>query len=103
MHTYLIFFTMKGWLGNLDLLNLLVNIMLLVDALPPDLYGFFVFTDDLFFYTVRRGFRPNPSGPLWSAFKFTVLTPVPTYTGKFAANFDNTANTAVVVICNIFT
>lgn len=71
----------------------------LVDTLPTDLYGLFIFTEDLFFYNVHRGFRGNAAKtPVWSAYSFKTLSPVPTYSGKYAPLFDNTARTAVTVI-----
>ncbi len=67
--------------------------------LPDDMYGYWHFSDDIMFFGKYGNFSvtTGPDPAKLAKYKFTVKSPVPSFTGKWAPIFDGTVDTSIMV------
>ena len=67
--------------------------------LPQDMYGYWYLSDDYMFFGKYGNFSATTSpGPVkLSNFFFGHLSPIPSFTGKFAAKFLGTVDSSITV------
>ena len=74
-----------------------IFILCSVSLLSSDLYGLFIFGEDLFFTVPQYNFKLVAGVTDFTKMNFNVLKKMPTFSSNYGAKFDGTAATSLTV------